>query len=97
MSCKKGSKASVNEIMDEYPEEHDEEGEEGNVYNNVPSEQKITEYKIPISDLKKVINEKMKEDGFKNEYEVSILVYVYEASSTIFFGSLMFSFEDEVI
>lgn len=55
--------------MDEYPEEYDEEGE-GNVYNNIPSEQAITQYKIPIADLKKVINEKRKEEGFKNEYEV---------------------------
>ncbi|XP_071132314.1 receptor-type tyrosine-protein phosphatase epsilon-like [Mytilus edulis] len=63
------SKTSVIKIMDEYPEEYDEEGE-GNVYNNIPSEQAITQYKIPIADLKKVINEKRKEEGFKNEYEL---------------------------
>ncbi|XP_052059524.1 receptor-type tyrosine-protein phosphatase epsilon-like [Mytilus californianus] len=62
-------KTNVVEVMDEYPEEHDEE-DEGNVYNNIPSEQTITQYKIPIADLKKVINEKRKENGFKNEYEL---------------------------
>ncbi|CAC5380716.1 Tyrosine-protein phosphatase non-receptor type 5,Receptor-type tyrosine-protein phosphatase R,Receptor-type tyrosine-protein phosphatase eta,Tyrosine-protein phosphatase non-receptor type 7,Receptor-type tyrosine-protein phosphatase beta [Mytilus coruscus] len=69
MSGKKESKTSVIEVKDEYPEEYDEEEEE-NVYYNDPSEQKITKYKVRIEDLQKVINEKRKDDGFKNEYEI---------------------------
>ncbi|CAC5376552.1 PTPRT [Mytilus coruscus] len=38
------------------------------VYNNVPTEQFA--YKIQIGNLKEVINEKLKDDGFKKEYEI---------------------------
>lgn len=64
--------------MDEYPDEYDNDEEE-NVYNNEPSEQNFTKYKILIGDLKNVICEKRKGDGFKNEYEVSMIVYVYHS------------------
>ncbi|XP_063446352.1 uncharacterized protein LOC134725939 [Mytilus trossulus] len=69
VSSIKDSKASVNAEMDEYPDEYDNDEEE-NVYNNEPSEQNFTKYKIPIADLKNVICEKRKGDGFKNEYEI---------------------------
>lgn len=78
VSGKQDSKASVNDIMDEYPEEYDDEEEE-NVYNNEPSEQNLTKYKVPIADLKNVICGKRKGEGFKNEYEVSMIVYVYQS------------------
>ncbi|XP_052105247.1 receptor-type tyrosine-protein phosphatase epsilon-like [Mytilus californianus] len=38
------------------------------VYKNLPTEQSV--YKIPIRNLKDVINEKLKDEGFKNEYEI---------------------------
>ena len=51
----------------------DEEG--GNdefVYSN---SEDITKYRIPVTELQNVINEKHKDDGFLKEYEVS-LVYI---------------------
>ncbi|VDI03857.1 Hypothetical predicted protein, partial [Mytilus galloprovincialis] len=68
LASKKEIKTKGIEVIDAYQEEHEEE-EEGNVYYNIPSEQSIIQHKIPIADLKKVIIEKRKEDGFKNEYE----------------------------
>ncbi|CAG2194765.1 PTPRT [Mytilus edulis] len=47
----------------EVPFERDE-----TVYNNVPTEQFA--YKIKIGNLKDVINEKLKDEGFKKEYEI---------------------------
>ncbi|XP_063398426.1 uncharacterized protein LOC134683184 [Mytilus trossulus] len=47
----------------EVPFESDE-----TVYNNVPSEQFA--YKIKIENLKDAINEKLKDEGFKKEYEI---------------------------
>ncbi|CAC5376555.1 Tyrosine-protein phosphatase non-receptor type 5,Tyrosine-protein phosphatase non-receptor type 20,Receptor-type tyrosine-protein phosphatase R,Receptor-type tyrosine-protein phosphatase eta,Tyrosine-protein phosphatase non-receptor type 7,Receptor-type tyrosine-protein phosphatase O,Receptor-type tyrosine-protein phosphatase beta [Mytilus coruscus] len=38
------------------------------VYKNLPTERSI--YKIAIGNLKEVINEKMKNEGFKKEYEI---------------------------
>ncbi|XP_071129197.1 receptor-type tyrosine-protein phosphatase alpha-like [Mytilus edulis] len=38
------------------------------VYNNLPTERNV--YKIPIGNLKEVINEKLKDEGFKKEYEI---------------------------
>lgn len=38
------------------------------VYKNLPTERSV--YKIPIRNLKEVITKKLKEDGFKKEYEV---------------------------
>ncbi|XP_071153899.1 receptor-type tyrosine-protein phosphatase epsilon-like [Mytilus edulis] len=69
LAGKTDSERSFNDVMDEYPKEHDEE-EEGNVYNNIPYEQTSTQYKISIANLKKVINKKRKEHCFKNEYEL---------------------------
>ncbi|XP_063423138.1 receptor-type tyrosine-protein phosphatase epsilon-like [Mytilus trossulus] len=82
LTGKQKGKTSVIEVMDEYPEEHDEE-DGGNIYNNIPSEQAITQYKIHIGDLKMVINEKRKEDGFKKEYELlpKGLVYAHVEGS----------------
>ncbi|CAC5388871.1 Tyrosine-protein phosphatase 2,Tyrosine-protein phosphatase corkscrew,Tyrosine-protein phosphatase non-receptor type 6 [Mytilus coruscus] len=47
-----------------------EEYEDGNVYNNVPSEHNVFKYKILIEDLKEAISEKQKDEGFRKEYEV---------------------------
>ncbi|CAG2257829.1 unnamed protein product [Mytilus edulis] len=47
-----------------------EEYEDGNVYNNVPSEHNVFKYKILIEDLKEAISGKQKDEGFKKEYEV---------------------------
>ncbi|VDI74379.1 Hypothetical predicted protein, partial [Mytilus galloprovincialis] len=38
------------------------------VYKNLPTERSV--YKIPIRNLKEVITKKLKEDGFKKEYEI---------------------------
>lgn len=38
------------------------------MYNNLPTERKV--YKIQIGNLREVINEKLKDEGFKKEYEV---------------------------
>lgn len=56
---------------DQLPEEegYSEEDEGGGVYTNIAAEQ--SKHKIPISELKKVISEKRKDDGFDNEYKVS--------------------------
>ncbi|XP_071129128.1 receptor-type tyrosine-protein phosphatase mu-like isoform X1 [Mytilus edulis] len=51
---------------EEIPQEYDEEYE-GNVYGNVQTK---ADYKIAIADLKKVINEKQKDEGFKKEYDI---------------------------
>ena len=42
------------------------------VYSN---SEDITKYRIPVTELQNVINEKHKDDGFLKEYEVS-LVYI---------------------
>lgn len=59
------------EENDQLPEEeeYNEEDEGGGVYTNIAAEQ--SKHKIPISELKKVISEKRKGDGFDNEYQVS--------------------------
>ncbi|XP_063396036.1 receptor-type tyrosine-protein phosphatase mu-like isoform X1 [Mytilus trossulus] len=51
---------------EEIPQEYEDEYE-GNVYGNVQTE---ADYKISIADLKKVINEKQKDEGFKKEYDI---------------------------
>ncbi|CAC5421816.1 Tyrosine-protein phosphatase non-receptor type 5,Receptor-type tyrosine-protein phosphatase R,Receptor-type tyrosine-protein phosphatase S,Receptor-type tyrosine-protein phosphatase eta,Tyrosine-protein phosphatase non-receptor type 7,Receptor-type tyrosine-protein phosphatase N2,Tyrosine-protein phosphatase non-receptor type 12,Receptor-type tyrosine-protein phosphatase delta [Mytilus coruscus] len=56
-------------MSDAIPIEDDVE-DEGNVYNNVPSKISIVEYKIAIGDLKHVIEEKQKNESFKEEYEI---------------------------
>ncbi|CAC5380713.1 PTPRT [Mytilus coruscus] len=67
---KHASKTSGYEGSEEIPEEYDEEYE-GNVYGNVYGNvQTVAEYKISIADLKKVISEKQKDDGFKKEYDI---------------------------
>ncbi|CAC5380710.1 unnamed protein product [Mytilus coruscus] len=68
----KAGKVRYSEENDQLPEEeeyneHDEE-DEGDLYTNIAAEQ--TKHKIPISDLKKVINEKRKDEGFHNEYKI---------------------------
>ncbi|CAC5380708.1 PTPRK [Mytilus coruscus] len=55
-------------MSDAFPTEDDVE-DEGNVYNNVPSKKTIVEYTIAIGDLKHVIEEKQKNESFKEEYE----------------------------
>ena len=49
-------------------------GEEGGnddcVYSN---REDITKYRIPVTELQNVINEKHKDDGFLKEYEVSLV------------------------
>lgn len=46
------------------------------VYKNLPTEHSV--YKIPIRNLKEVISEKLKNDGFKKEYEVrQAVLYFY--------------------
>ncbi|XP_052059403.1 receptor-type tyrosine-protein phosphatase mu-like isoform X2 [Mytilus californianus] len=66
LTQKHASKTSGYEGSEEIPEEYEDEYE-GNVYGNV---QTVAEYKISIADLKKVINEKQKDDGFKKEYDI---------------------------
>ncbi|XP_052059438.1 receptor-type tyrosine-protein phosphatase alpha-like isoform X4 [Mytilus californianus] len=57
------------EENDQLPEEEEYDDEdERDLYTNEVSRQ--TKYKIPISDLKKVINEKRKDEGFNNEYKI---------------------------
>ncbi|CAG2250517.1 unnamed protein product [Mytilus edulis] len=54
---------------DQLPEEEEyEEEDEKDLYTNEVSRQ--TKYKIPISDLKNIINEKRKDEGFNNEYKI---------------------------
>ncbi|VDI05784.1 Hypothetical predicted protein [Mytilus galloprovincialis] len=60
------SKTSGCDGSEEIPQEYDEEYE-GNVYGNV---QTGADYKIAITDLRKVINEKQKDEGFKKEYDI---------------------------
>ncbi|CAG2230439.1 MEGF10_11 [Mytilus edulis] len=64
-------KVRYSEENDQLPEEEEysEEDEGGGVYTNIAAEQ--SKHKIPISELKKVISEKRKDDGFDNEYKVS--------------------------
>ena len=50
----------------------EEGGNDGCVYSN---NEDITKYRIPVTELQNVINEKHKDDGFLKEYEVS-LVYM---------------------
>lgn len=45
------------------------------VYKNLPTERSV--YKIPIRNLKEVISEKLKNDGFKKEYEVRHAVFYF--------------------
>ncbi|XP_071129167.1 receptor-type tyrosine-protein phosphatase kappa-like isoform X2 [Mytilus edulis] len=57
------------EENDQLPEEEEyEEEDERDLYTNEVSRQ--TKYKIPISDLRNVINEKRKDEGFNNEYKI---------------------------
>ncbi|XP_052059414.1 receptor-type tyrosine-protein phosphatase kappa-like isoform X1 [Mytilus californianus] len=65
----KAGKVRYNEENDQLPEEEEyNEGDEGDLYTNIAAEQ--TKHKISISDLKKVINEKRKDEGFHNEYKI---------------------------
>lgn len=60
------------EENDQLPEEEEyEEKDERDLYTNEVSRQ--TKYKIPISDLRNVINEKRKDEGFNNEYKVNYI------------------------
>lgn len=64
------SKVRDSEENDQLPEEDEyEEEDERDLYTNEVSRQ--TKYKIPISDLMNVINEKRKDEGFNNEYKVN--------------------------
>ena len=56
----------TNNVSDE------EEGTDDCAYSN---SEDITKYRIPVTELQNVINEKHKDDGFLKEYEVS-LVYI---------------------
>ena len=58
--------AYTNHVSDE------EGGNDDCVYSN-PKD--ITKYRIPVTELQNVINEKHKDDGFLKEYEVS-LIYI---------------------
>ncbi|CAG2257823.1 Tyrosine-protein phosphatase non-receptor type 7,Receptor-type tyrosine-protein phosphatase R,Tyrosine-protein phosphatase non-receptor type 5,Receptor-type tyrosine-protein phosphatase beta,Receptor-type tyrosine-protein phosphatase N2 [Mytilus edulis] len=63
-------KVRYSEENDQLPEEeeYNEEDEGGGVYTNIAAEQ--SKHKISISELKKVISEKRKGDGFDNEYQI---------------------------
>lgn len=51
------------------------------VYNNLPTERNV--YKIPIENLKEVINEKLQDEGFKKEYEVRHAVLYIEIENIL--------------
>lgn len=54
------------------PEEEEyQEEDERDLYTNEVSRQ--TKYKIQITDLKNVINDKRKDEGFNNEYKVKYI------------------------
>lgn len=46
------------------------------VYNNVPTKRSV--YRIPIGNLKEVIDIKLKDEGFKKEYEVRHTIFYTE-------------------
>ena len=48
----------------------DEEG--SNADCDYSNREDITKYRIPVTELQNVINEKEKDDGFLKEYEVSL-------------------------
>ncbi|CAC5385841.1 unnamed protein product [Mytilus coruscus] len=56
-------------MSDVFPTEDGVE-DEFNVYNNVPSKKSIDEDNILIGDLKHIIEEKQKNESFKEEYEI---------------------------
>ncbi|CAC5381245.1 Receptor-type tyrosine-protein phosphatase beta,Tyrosine-protein phosphatase non-receptor type 1,Receptor-type tyrosine-protein phosphatase R [Mytilus coruscus] len=65
---KKYRRASISEVTTEIQVENGLD-DETNVYNNVASVQSVNKYKILVGDLKKVIDEKKRNEGFKKEYE----------------------------
>ncbi|XP_071123327.1 receptor-type tyrosine-protein phosphatase epsilon-like [Mytilus edulis] len=69
VSLKKNRRASISEITTEiYVEKNSDD--ESNVYNNIASVQSVDNYKILLGDLKKVIDMKKRNEGFKKEYEI---------------------------
>ena len=44
-------------------------------YGNVQHDEVTTKYRIPVTELQNVINEKHTNDGFLKEYEVSVLYW----------------------
>lgn len=86
MSLKKNRRASISEITTEiYVEKNSDD--ESNVYNNIASVQSVDNYKILLGDLKKVIDMKKRNEGFKKEYEVSCIHTGHTCTSHIDFSS----------
>ncbi|CAC5415244.1 unnamed protein product [Mytilus coruscus] len=79
---KKYRRASISEVTTKIDVENDLD-DDTNVYNNVASVQSVNKYKVLVGELKKVIDEKKRNEGFKKEYEVSCIHIDHTCTSVI--------------